>query len=90
MPAILMDEGSPDDSAETQNIMAGIIAEFSERIQKAKQTNRNMEEAWEEAREAADERYRQFFGFEAFNEATLEAAGEAAEEVGSSSTSGAP
>jgi hypothetical protein len=75
-----MDGGGPDDSEETRNIMNGIIEEFAVKIQEAKQANRKMDEAWEEAREAADDRYRQFFGFEAFNAATLEAAGEAYEE----------
>lgn len=80
VPAVLMDGGGPDDSEETRNIMNSIIEEFAAKIQEAKQANRNMDEAWEEAREAADDRYRQFFGFEAFNAATLEAAGEAYEE----------
>ena len=80
VPAALMDGGGPDDSEETRNIMNGIIEEFAVKIQEAKQANRKMDEAWEEAREAADDRYRQFFGFEAFNAATLEAAGEAYEE----------
>ena len=80
VPAVLMDRGGPDDSEETRNIMNGIIEEFAVKIQEAKQANRKMDEAWEEAREAADDRYRQFFGFEAFNAATLEAAGEAYEE----------
>ena len=80
VPAALMDGGGPDDSEETRNIMNSIIEEFSAKIQEAKQANRNMDEAWEEAREAADDRYRQFFGFEAFNAATLEAAGEAYDE----------
>ena len=83
VPAVLMDGGGPDDSAETQAIMNGIIEEFAEKIQEAKRTNRNTEEAWEEARQAADDRYRQFFGFDAFNTATLEAAGEAYEESNS-------
>jgi len=81
VPAVLMDGGGPDDSPETQAIMNGMIEEFAEKIQEAKRTNRNMDEAWEEAREAADDRYRQFFGFEAFNAATLEAAGDAYEEA---------
>ena len=83
VPAVLMDGGGPDDSAETQAIMNGIIEEFAEKIQEAKRTNRNTEEAWEEARQAADDRYRQFFGFEAFNATTLEAAGEAYQESNS-------
>lgn len=80
VPTALMDGGGPDDSEETRNIMNSIIEEFAVKIQEAKQANRNMDEAWEEAREVADDRYRQFFGFEAFNAATLEAAGEAYEE----------
>lgn len=80
VPAVLMDAGAPDDSEETRNIMNGIIEEFAAKIQEAKQANRNMEEAWEEARAAADDSYRQFFGFEAYNAASLEAAGEAYEE----------
>ena len=86
VPAVLMDGGGPDDSAETQDIMNGIVEEFAEKIQEAKRTNRNMEEAWEEAREEADDRYRQFFGFEAFNAATIESAGEAYEESNSTLT----
>jgi hypothetical protein len=80
VPAVLMDAGAPDDSEETRNIMTGIIEEFAAKIQEAKQANRNMEEAWEQARAAADDSYRQFFGFEAYNAASLEAAGEAYEE----------
>jgi len=80
VPAVLMDGGGPDDSPETAAIMNAIIEEFAAKIDEAKRSNRNEEEAWEEAREMADDRYRQFFGFEAFNEATLEAAGEAYEE----------
>ena len=83
VPAVLMDGGGPDDSAETQDIMNGIVEEFAEKILEAKRTKRNMEEAWEEARQAADDRYRQFFGFDAFNTATLEAAGEGYEESNS-------
>lgn len=83
VPAVLMDGGGPDDSAETQDIMNGIVEEFAEKIIEAKRTNRNTEVAWEEARQAADDRYRQFFGFDAFNTATLEAAGEAYEESNS-------
>ena len=83
VPAVLMDGGGPDDSAETQAIMNGIIEEFAEKIQEPKSTNRNTEEAWEEARQTADDRYRQFFGFEAFNATTLEAAGEAYQESNS-------
>jgi hypothetical protein len=80
VPAVLMDGGGPDDSPETAAIINVIIEEFAAKIDEAKLANRNEEEAWEEAREVADDRYRQFFGFEAFNEATLEAAGEAYEE----------
>jgi hypothetical protein len=83
VPAVLMDGGGPDDSAETQDIMNGIVEEFADKIQEAKRTNRNMEEAWEEAREEANDRYRQFFGFEALNAATIESAGEAYEESNS-------
>lgn len=83
VPAALMDGGGPDDSEETRNIMNGIIEEFAQKIEQARLEKRNPNEAWEEAREAADDRYRQFFGFEAFNEATLESAGEAAEESAS-------
>ena len=86
VPAVLMDGGGPDDSAETQDIMNGIVEEFAEKILEAKRTKRNMEEAWEEARQAADDRYRQFFGFEAFNAATIESAGEAYEESNSALT----
>jgi hypothetical protein len=80
VPAVLMDGGGPNDSPETAAIINVIIEEFAAKIDEAKRVNRNEEEAWEEAREVADDRYRQFFGFEAFNEATLEAAGEAYEE----------
>ena len=80
VPAVLMDGGGPDDSPETADIMNSILEEFAEKITAAKLANRNEHEAWEEAREAADDRYRQFFGFEAFNEATRETAGEAFDE----------
>lgn len=80
VPAVLMDRRGPDYSPETAAIMNAIIEEFAAKIDEAKRANRNEDEAWEEAREVADNLYRQFFGFEAFNEATLEAAGEAYEE----------
>jgi len=90
VPAVLMNGGGPDDSPETAAIMNDIIEEFAAKIDEAKQANRNEEEAWEEAREAADDRYRQFFGFEAFNEATLKAAGEAYEESSAQNPPPAP
>jgi hypothetical protein len=83
VPAVLMDGGGPNDSAETQDIINGIVEEFAIKIHEAKRTNRNMEEAWEEAREEANDCYRQFFGFEAFNAATIESAGDAYEESNS-------
>ena len=81
VPAVLMDAGSPDDSPEVRNIMDGIAEEFAETIREAKRKNLDMQEAWEEARDTADARYRFFFGFDAFNAATLETAGEAADEA---------
>lgn len=81
VPAVLMDGGGPDDSPETKARINAIIEEFSEKIIQAKKANRNAEEAWEDARECADERYRQYFGFEAFNAASLQAAGEGYEEA---------
>jgi len=80
VPAVLLDRGGPVDSPETAAIMNTIIEDFAAKIEEAKRANRNEEVAWEEAREMADDQYKQFFGFEAFNEATLEAAGEAYEE----------
>ena len=81
VPAILMDAGSPQDGVPINNIISGIIDEFVETINEAKRTNQNMQEAWEEARQTADERYRLFFGDDAYNGATLEAAIEANEEA---------
>jgi hypothetical protein len=81
VPAVLMDGGAPNDSPQVRQVMDGIVEDFQESLKEAQQTNRNMREAWEEAREAADDRYKFFFGFEAFNAATLETATEALEET---------
>jgi hypothetical protein len=82
-----MDAGSPQDGVPINSIISGIIDEFVETINEAKRTNQNMQEAWEEARQTADERYRLFFGDDAYNGATLEAAIEANEEAASTNSS---
>jgi len=87
VPAILMDAGSPQDGVPINSIISGIIDEFVETINEAQRTNQNMQEAWEEARQTADERYRLFFGDDAYNGATLEAAIEANEEAASTNSS---
>lgn len=81
VPAALMDGGSSEDSLETKAIINAIIEEFTSKINDARKANANPNQAWEEARSVADERYQQFFGFEAYNAATLETAGEAYEEA---------
>jgi hypothetical protein len=81
VPAVLMDAGSPGDGVQVPEIMSNLVEDFREKILEAKRTNRNMTEAWEEARMEADERYRFFFGQDAFNAATLETASEAVEET---------
>ncbi|NBR48620.1 hypothetical protein EBU02_07235 [bacterium] len=81
VPAVLMDAGAQDDSPEVRNIMDGIVEQFAETIREAKRTNSDMQKAWEEARDEADARYRFFFGFDAFNAATIQTAGEAADEA---------
>jgi len=87
VPAILMDAGSPQDGVPINSIISGIIDEFVETINEAQRTNQNMQEAWEEARQTADERYRLFFGDDAYNGATLEAAIEANEEAATTNSS---
>jgi len=81
VPAALMDGGSSEDSPETKAIINAIIEEFTSKINDARKANANPNQAWEDARSVADERYQQFFGFEAYNAATLETAGEAYEEA---------
>jgi hypothetical protein len=81
VPAALMDGGSSEDSLETKAIINAIIEEFTSKINDARKANANPNQAWEDARSVADERYQQFFGFEAYNAATLETAGEADEEA---------
>ena len=81
VPAALMDGGSSEDSLETKAIINAIIEEFTSKINDARKANANPNQAWEDARSVADERYQQFFGFEAYNAATLETVGEADEEA---------
>lgn len=80
VPAALMDAGGQDDGPEIREILDSITNEFIAAMDHARQAGRNLEEAWDEARHVADEKYKLFFGQDAFNEATLEAAVEALED----------
>ena len=80
IPATLMDAGAPDDSQETKAMMKSIMDDFANSIQVAKNSGQKEVDAWEEARQKADERYRLLFGEDAFKEASLAAAIDAIEE----------
>jgi hypothetical protein len=86
VPSALMDAGCKDDGPEIQEILDSIINDFIAAIEHSRQAGRNSEEAWEEALRVADEKYKLFFGQDAFNEANLEAGVEALEDGTSPST----
>lgn len=86
VPAALMDAGSQDDGPEIREALDSITNEFIAAIEHSRQAGRNLDEAWDEALRVADEKYKLWFGQEAFHEATMEAAVEALEDGSSSST----
>lgn len=90
VPAALMDAGSPDDGPEMQEILDSITSEFIAAIEVSRRIGRNPEEAWDEALRVADEKYKLFFGQDAFSEAGLEAGIEALEDGASQSTPSTP
>ena len=80
VPAALMDAGGKDDGPEIREVLDAITNEFIAAIEHSRQAGRDPEMAWDEALRVADEKYKLFFGQEAYNEATMEAAVEGIEE----------
>ena len=80
VPAALMDAGGKDDGPEIREVLDAITNEFIAAIEHSRQAGRDPEVAWDEALRVADEKYKLFFGQEAYNEATMEAAVEGIEE----------
>jgi hypothetical protein len=81
IPAAFLDEGAPGESESEREALKTIKEEFFKSVQKSTKDGMSSSQAWEEARQKSDAMYRSLFGDEPSTEASLEAAGEAAEEM---------
>ena len=81
IPAAFLDEGAPGESESEREGLKAIKEEFFKSVQKSTKDGISSSQAWEEARQKSDAMYRSLFGDEPSTEASLEAAGEAAEEM---------
>jgi len=82
LPAALMDVGSEEDSPQVREMLASLGDEFFDDLNSTTSSGIPLEDAWEKARTASDERYRALLGQDAYLQVLSLAAEDAASDEG--------